>query len=95
MSSEDQPKTVRVAAVQLAVTEDNEANLATCLRLIDQAADQGADPLETDVEALLLPPADYGVDSVREMVGGYPSQAPDEVPLDTIVVSGTSRRGRR
>ena len=53
------------------------------------------DPLESDFEALLLPPADYGVDSVREMVGGYPSQAPDDDPLDTIVVSGSSRRGRR
>lgn len=35
--------TCRVAAVQLAVTEDTEANLATCLRLIDEAAAQGAE----------------------------------------------------
>jgi predicted amidohydrolase len=33
---------VRVAAVQFAVTEDVEANLATCLRMTDQAAAEGA-----------------------------------------------------
>ncbi len=34
---------LRVAAVQLAVTEDAEANLATCVRLVDSAAAQGAE----------------------------------------------------
>jgi len=34
--------TVRVAAVQFAVTEDVTANLATCLRMTDAAAEQGA-----------------------------------------------------
>ena len=34
--------TVRVAAVQFCVTEDVEANLATCLRMIDRAVDRGA-----------------------------------------------------
>src|SRR6478609_7780873 len=33
---------VRVAAVQFAVTEDVEENLATCLRMTDQAAAEGA-----------------------------------------------------
>lgn len=33
---------VRVAAVQFAVTEDSEANLATCLRMTDAAAAEGA-----------------------------------------------------
>ncbi|MGB0100767.1 MAG: carbon-nitrogen hydrolase family protein [Nocardioides sp.] len=33
---------VRVAAVQFAVTEDVEANLATCLRMTDRAAAEGA-----------------------------------------------------
>ena len=33
---------MRVAAVQFAVTEDVEANLATCLRMIDRAAADGA-----------------------------------------------------
>jgi predicted amidohydrolase len=33
---------VRVAAVQFAVTEDVEGNLATCLRMTDQAAAEGA-----------------------------------------------------
>lgn len=34
---------IRVAAVQLAVTEDADVNLATCLRLVDEAAGQGAE----------------------------------------------------
>lgn len=34
--------TLRVAAVQFAVTEDVEANLATCLRMTDEAAASGA-----------------------------------------------------
>ena len=34
----DTSKSVRVAAVQFAVTEDVAANLATCLRMIDRAA---------------------------------------------------------
>jgi len=34
--------TVRVAAVQFCVTEDVDANLATCLRMIDRAVDRGA-----------------------------------------------------
>src|SRR3954462_6209288 len=33
---------VRVAAVQFAVTEDPDANLATCLRMTDRAAAEGA-----------------------------------------------------
>ena len=33
---------VRVAAVQFAVTEDVEENLATCLRMTDRAAAEGA-----------------------------------------------------
>ena len=33
---------VRVAAVQFAVTEDVEANLATCLRMTDRAVADGA-----------------------------------------------------
>lgn len=35
--------TLRVAALQFAVTEDVEANLATCLRMTDEAAAQGAE----------------------------------------------------
>ena len=34
---------IRAAAVQFAVTEDAEANLATCLRMVDAAAEQGAE----------------------------------------------------
>ena len=33
---------LRVAAVQFAVTEDVEENLATCLRMTDRAAAEGA-----------------------------------------------------
>ncbi len=36
------PETVRVAAVQLSVGEDAATNLATCVRMVGQAADQGA-----------------------------------------------------
>ena len=36
------PGRVRVAAVQFGVTEDADDNLTTCLRMVDQAADQGA-----------------------------------------------------
>ena len=34
---------IRAAAVQFAVTEDADANLATCLRMVEEAAAQGAE----------------------------------------------------
>ena len=52
------------------------------------------DPLESDFDALLLAPADYGVESVRGMVGGYPTlHAADEDPLSTVVVGGSAGQG--
>ncbi len=50
------------------------------------------DPLEYDFDSLLLAPADYGVESVRGVVGGYPTlNAADEDPLSTVIVGGASR----
>ncbi len=54
------------------------------------------DPLETDFDALLVAPADYGTDSVSRMIGGYPSlDAPDEDPVTTAVVAGAGAPGGR
>ncbi len=53
------------------------------------------DPLEYDFDALLVTPADYGVESVRDLVGGYGAvNAADDDPLSTVVVAGANRSSR-